>query len=266
MICTVTSTIAPLYFEKDTNAVLQDEVLYGMSAAVLHDEGDWLCIETTYRYRGYIEKKHAVLSNYAPDTVIAANFADVMSEPKVNSINIACIPKGGFIRSLHKEESNFTLVITPDGKEGFIRSDALAPIISKRTANENEFRKAVVKTGWSYFGTPYRWGGKTPQGIDCSGFCSMCYMLNGELIHRDASIKDEFAVRSIPFSEAKAGDLLFFPGHVALYIGNLRFLHATAHAGDGKVVENSLDPNDPLFREDLLKSMTNVGSIFRSEE
>ena len=70
----------------------------------------------------------------------------------------------------------------------------------------------------SYLGAQYRWGGKTPLGIDCSGIVSMAYLLNGVTIYRAAAIKSGFALHEISLEAAKPGDLLFFPGHVAMYL------------------------------------------------
>ena len=55
---------------------------------------------------------------------------------------------------------------------------------------------------------------------------------------------------------------LFFPGHVAMYIGNDRFCHATARAGSDGFTINSLNPEDGDYREDLHRSITKVGSYF----
>lgn len=60
-----------------------------------------------------------------------------------------------------------------------------------------------------YLNAPYLWGGKTPFGIDCSGFTQMVYKLNGYKIHRDAS---QQALEGEPLSfieESEAGDLAF---------------------------------------------------------
>ena len=48
----------------------------------------------------------------------------------------------------------------------------------------------------------------------------MAYMLNGIIIYRDAKIIEGFPMHAIDISEMKPGDLIFFPGHVAMYIGN----------------------------------------------
>jgi cell wall-associated NlpC family hydrolase len=111
-------------------------------------------------------------------------------------------------------------------------------------------------------GTQYRWGGKSTLGIDCSGLCQMAYMLNGIIIYRDAKIMEGFPIHEIPFEEVKPCDLLFFPGHVAMYMGNGKYVHSTGKNGSDGVVINSFNPKDSDFREDLYQSLKAVGSIF----
>ena len=56
------------------------------------------------------------------------------------------------------------------------------------------------------------------------------------------------------------------PGHVALYLGNVEYIHSTARAGDNGVVINSFYPDSPLYRPDLPKQITAVGSYFARRE
>ena len=100
------------------------------------------------------------------------------------------------------------------------------------------------------------------MGIDCSGLCLMSYYLNGITIYRDAAIKEGFPIKEILFSQIKEGDLLFFPGHVAMYIGNQRYIHSTLKTASDGVVLNSLNPKDKDYREDLPNKLIAVGSIF----
>lgn len=128
--------------------------------------------------------------------------------------------------------------------------------------SEEAFRKSIVQTAYSYLGTQYRWGGKTACGIDCSGLAFMSYFRNGILIWRDAAIKEGYPVHEIPIEQAKPGDLLFFPGHVAIYLGNGRIIHATGHPESSCVTVNSLWEGEPGYREDLKNSLCAAGSIF----
>lgn len=128
--------------------------------------------------------------------------------------------------------------------------------------SEEAFRESIVQTAYSYLGTQYRWGGKTACGIDCSGLAFMSYFRNGILIWRDAAIKEGYPVHEIPIEQAKPGDLLFFPGHVAIYLGNGKIIHATGHPESSCVTFNSLREGELGYREDLKNSLCAAGSIF----
>jgi len=79
-------------------------------------------------------------------------------------------------------------------------------------------------------GVPYRYGGSTPRGFDCSGFTSYVYRQAGVHIPRTASAQRR-AARYISRSSARPGDLVFFHHggrvyHVGIYAGGNRVLHS----------------------------------------
>ena len=78
---------------------------------------------------------------------------------------------------------------------------------------EQDLRDNIIKSARSYLGCAYRWGGKTPAGIDCSGLAFMSYLENGLLIYRDARFVEGYPIHPISREELKKGDLIFFPGH-----------------------------------------------------
>ena len=125
-----------------------------------------------------------------------------------------------------------------------------------------KFRMGLCEVAKKYLGTQYRWGGRSGAGIDCSGLVSTAYRRCGIHIYRDAKIVEGWPMRQITLEEAKPGDALYFPGHIALYLGNGSYIHSTARAGSNGVVINSLNPEDPDYREDLVKSLYAVGTIF----
>ena len=74
-----------------------------------------------------------------------------------------------------------------------------------------------------FLGTQYRWGGRSVSGLDCSGLASLTYMLAGVNIFRDAKPAPGYPIRPLSMGERlRTGDLLYFPGHVAMYIGDGR--------------------------------------------
>ena len=127
---------------------------------------------------------------------------------------------------------------------------------------EEAFREGIVASAREFLGTQYRWGGKSSQGIDCSGLAFMSYLDNGLLIYRDASIEACYPVKKISVDALKKGDLIFFPGHVAIYLGEERYIHSTGYAKTPCVTINSFRKEDPDFRADLVDKITECGSVF----
>ena len=71
-----------------------------------------------------------------------------------------------------------------------------------------------------------------------------------------------FPVRQISYDNIKEGDLLYFPGHIAMYIGEGEYIHSTARPGSDGVVINSLNPAADNYRRDLAESIYAAGSVF----
>jgi cell wall-associated NlpC family hydrolase len=79
-------------------------------------------------------------------------------------------------------------------------------------------------------GIPYRYGGKTPSGFDCSGLVQYSYSKAGKYVPRTTG-QLWSALQPVPAAKMKPGDVLFFRiggkmSHVGLYLGDSRFVHA----------------------------------------
>ena len=90
---------------------------------------------------------------------------------------------------------------------------------------------AAVALASRYLGTPYLFGGTTARGFDCSGLVQYVYGQLGHKLPRTAA-EQAAAVRHIPRSQARPGDLVLFAGggHIAFYLGNGMMLDAP-HTG-----------------------------------
>ena len=106
----------------------------------------------------------------------------------------------------------------------------------------NKVKSKLIETALLYLNTPYLWGGKTPFGIDCSGFVQMVYKLNGFKVLRDASQQASQGEALSFIEESEPGDLAFFDNNEGdiIHVGIIMEDHHIIHA-HGKVRVDLLD-------------------------
>ncbi|WP_344244735.1 C40 family peptidase [Isoptericola hypogeus] len=103
---------------------------------------------------------------------------------------------------------------------------------------------AIVEIAMQYLGVPYQWGGSTPSGFDCSGFTSYVYAEAGISIPRTSSGQRD-AGTVVSREEAQPGDLIWSPGHIAIYAGGDMQVEAPV---PGKTVRyRSIWQDNPTF-------------------
>lgn len=265
----VTSTIAPLIPVPKFNTEKADEALCGMTVEIIEElSKGWYYCNTSYRYKGYIHESHISVDTEKAckwkeeaKNIISHRYVDVMAEPKYQSHIIHNLVKGSIIKATTETSSVWSKIVLPDSREGWIKSVYIEDYrASFKRIPEEELRNNLVNTALDYLGTQYRWGGKSHLGLDCSGLCSISYLINGVTIYRDAQIKDGYDMREIPREEIKKGDLIFFPGHVAMYLGDDKYIHSSSR--NSGVFINSLNPEHEDYWEELAKSIIKCGSIF----
>ena len=133
-------------------------------------------------------------------------------------------------------------VISPKGRSTRAKIQRNAPIKNSKTvvnaqmlgAPNAKQSNSVVSRALKAVGTPYRWGGSTPgKGLDCSGLVKYAFSDVSEVnLPRTSNAMAEGHGQKVDRKDLKPGDLLFFNiksrkvNHVAIYLGNDRFVHA----------------------------------------
>jgi len=120
--------------------------------------------------------------------------------------------------------------------------------------------KLLVKVAMGFLGAPYRLGGFSIRGIDCSGLVKKVYEAFNIYLPRTAFEQSHVGMR-VSRSELVEGDLLFFNtrrsfGHVGIYIGNNKFLHAASRKRGVRV--DSL--NEPYYNRRFVRAVRLKGS------
>lgn len=267
-----------------------DELLFGWAVGILAEMDGWLEIVTHYGYRGFLRKEDMSIrgSGWLRDRdangqtiFINRPFADVLEAPRAQGRILAALSKGSFLSLLPETRDGYQKVALSDGREGYIpciayerrrendgylyqeaAQDYFLRQDMASLPSESEFRGGLVTCAKSYLGAQYRWGGKSAEGIDCSGLTFMSYLMNGVIIYRDAVLKNGYPIHEISLSRAKSGDLLYFPGHIAMYLGKNKYIHATGNKKNFGCVINSLSSKDADYRKDLAEMFLTAGSIF----
>jgi len=120
--------------------------------------------------------------------------------------------------------------------------------------------KLLVKAAMGFLGAPYRFGGFSIRGIDCSGLAKKIYQLFDIDLPRTANEQARVGMR-VARSDLSEGDLLFFNtrrrgGHVGIYIGNNEFVHAASRKRGVRV--DNLDT--PYFDKCFIRAVRLKGS------
>jgi murein DD-endopeptidase len=127
--------------------------------------------------------------------------------------------------------------------------DVPVPISSTGGTDSATSRSLVTATAAQMVGVPYRYGGFTPKGFDCSGLVYYSYQKAGLTVPRTSAEQFKTA-NPVDLDDVRPGDLLFFArrrsvDHVAIYLGNNQFVHAPSTGKRVSVTRMS----DPYYRD-----------------
>lgn len=163
--------------------------------------------------------------------------------------DIGWIPMGSHLY-ISKETEQGLYVVTPGGEFW----------IQKHYCFLAEERSLTEIDQWveKYLRVPYLWGGCSTYGTDCSGFVGRIYDLSGYYLPRDADQQKAF-VKPVTIDEIEKGDLVFFPGHVALYMGKGFIAHSNVTLG-GVTFSQILEPTNQ-YEHYLVRNITGFGRV-----
>ena len=218
-------SIVPLRFDASDKSELVSQLLYGDAFKILEQRKNWSKIRLVFDgYEGWIDNKQYIEIN--EDQYIALH-----KESPILSIDLV-----EFIQDNNNQLHPILLGSSLNGLPILNHSHDGNAVTGKNP------KEHLIQTAFLYLNSPYLWGGKTPFGIDCSGFTQMVYKLNGYKLLRDASQQATQGEALSFIEESEPGDLAFFDNnegiitHVGIIMSDNYIIHA-----HGKVRIDRLD-------------------------
>ena len=175
----------------------------------------------------------------------AAKAAKAAESTKSNS-TVASTSNSGSqtVGNTTNNNGNNNTTVTPSAP-----STPSTPTVTPDTSNNNSSSdnggstygngSAILSAAAAYLGVPYVWGGTSlTGGADCSGFTQSVYANFGVSLPR-TSYEQQYAGTEVSYADAQPGDLICYGGHVAIYMGNGRIVHASNSVDGIKISDNA---------------------------
>jgi len=213
--------IIPLRAEPSDRSEIVSQVLFGEHFEIFEMQKQWSKIKLHFDdYEGWVDsKQYQIISeknfiDLSKDAIILNT--DLVEYVSNSNNELLPITLGASLSFLNHSEIN-----TENFEFEGMKTSGVKP------------KTDLLTTAYMYLNAPYLWGGKTPFGIDCSGFTQMVYKLNGYKVLRDASQQSTQGEALSFIEESEPGDLAFFDNdegkiiHVGIMMENNYIIHAS---------------------------------------
>ena len=248
-------SVVPVRNEPSDKAEMVTQLVFGDLLIIRESRQNWMMIRIVYdNYEGWVDEKQLVILDENEFNRLnkascryTKDLAEVVQD---NSGNIIPVLFGSSLRLL--ENNRFTIA-----DKSFIFTGHLSASAGKIQV------RSVIEDSLLFLNAPYLWGGKTPFGVDCSGFIQAVFKVNGVKLLRDSGQQASQGETISLMDEALPGDLVFFDDdegiitHVGLIIEKDKVIHAS-----GKVRIDLIDHHG-IYNSELKKYTHNLRLIKR---
>ena len=200
-------SIIPVRKNSTSKSELISQLIYGELFEVIEKKEKWFYIES-------IDDKYSGWINHSQFKEILEQDFKKVKKTKSKLLN-------NISSEIETENGNMSITIGSKISSAFILNHKL---------KQKEYSKSsIIKNSLKFLNSPYLWGGRTPYGIDCSGFSQQVYKLNGFQLARDAS-QQALQGKEVKLEKAKPGDLAFFGDkkitHVGIIMDSNKIIHS----------------------------------------
>ena len=214
-VCSVARGRAALRHHPSDDATQDSELLLGESVTVYERKNGWAWVQAgSDSYVGYV-RETALGSAATVDARVILPLTPLLSGPDVKSPLRELLPLNATVKR-GAAQGHFVQVAG-----GFLHGRALAGL--DQTAAD------FVTVAEQFLNVPYVWGGKTFEGLDCSGLVQTAMQASGIAAPRDTDMMETALGQPVARDKLKRGDLVFWKGHMGVMRDAETLLHANAH-------------------------------------
>jgi len=236
-------SIVPLRIEPSDSCEMVSQVLFGEHFKIIEKRKKWSKIRISFdNYEGWVDNKQ---------------FDEISEELYFNLEKSESTLSNELIEIAADKNNNFTTVPLGSNLPFYLNQSFSINnnnyTFEGNTVSNKQPKELIIDIAYQYLNAPYLWGGKTPFGIDCSGFTQMVYKLCGYKLLRDATQQATQGEVLSFIEESEPGDLAFFDNnegdiiHVGIIMKDNYIIHA-----HGKIRVDRLD-HSGIFNTDTHK-------------
>lgn len=222
----------PLRKQAFHRSEMVSQLLFGEAYEIIEQETEWVYIKSLFdNYHGYIDRHQVALMRENEKIQYYQDYQPLIAQATTQLIDL---------------RRNFTFEVPPGsslpiGKENIIRLGAekfeiksISPSTSMETLMKN------------FINIPYLWGGRTPLGMDCSGFNQIIYKILGISLERDASLQALQGQTIEKLNNTSPGDMAFFDNkngiitHTGLLLDQQHIIHCSGKVRIDKIDEKGI--------------------------
>ena len=194
----------------------ESELLRGETFTVYEEKDGWCWGQNkTDGYVGYVEARALNAAMPAVTHIVTTLKTHIYADPSLKSSILDRLSLGAKI------------AIAPEIQNGFAKIEPEGWVYLKHIAPATLRLPDFVETARLFLETPYVWGGRSAEGIDCSGLVQIALALSGIAAPRDTDMQEAALGKTV--EKPQRGDIVFFPGHVGIMDSDENLLHANAH-------------------------------------
>src|SRR6202050_4518184 len=213
----IVAASAPLRRSPQVDAPLETEALFGETVTVYDESEGWAWAQLERdQYVGYLPEA-ALGAPSAPTHRVAALRTHAYPGPAIKLPPRMALSLGAQL-TIVRQDGDFS--VSDDGLYLWSRS------VAELSANEPDWVAGAER----FIETPYLWGGRTSEGIDCSGLVQTALTAGGIVSPRDSDMQEAMLGEPVAIDDPSAplarGDLVFWKGHVGIMRDPVSLLHA----------------------------------------